>query len=230
MTTPAIIAGLGNPGAEYADTRHNTGFRLLDALAATAGAAFTADSRMRGATAKAVFAGKTVWLVKPLTYMNESGRCIGPLLAFLKTPPAELLVIYDDITLAPGVPKLTTGGGDGGHNGIKSLLGHLPNTFARYRVGIGPKHWPTQDLANHVLGKLSPDEQIAHDAQRENHINNIKHWLLHGTAKAQNLINKKTTAATTPASNKNNSPITQQLQQQQQTTSTSTTSSPTIQQ
>ncbi|MDR1817962.1 MAG: aminoacyl-tRNA hydrolase [Puniceicoccales bacterium] len=191
--TPALIAGLGNPGPEYADTRHNAGFRVLDALAAATGggAVFAPDTRHRALVAKTSVAGRPVWLVKPLTFMNDSGLSIGPLAAFHKIPHANVLVVYDDITLAPGTAKLTTGGGDGGHNGIKSILAHCPNAFARYRVGIGPKHWPTQDLAAHVLGKLTETERAAHTAALPAHLENIRHWLAHGTAAAQNHINRR---------------------------------------
>jgi PTH1 family peptidyl-tRNA hydrolase len=188
---PAVIAGLGNPGPEYAGTRHNLGFHVIDALAARAAATFTNDTRAQGTTAKTTLAGVPVWLVKPLTFMNESGQCVGPLVRFLKVPTEQLLVIHDDITLPPGTAKLTTGGGDGNHNGLTSLLQHLPNTFARLRIGVGGKHWPGQNLADHVLGKLTPDEQNAIQAQLNFYIQGVETWLQQGTAHAQNLINKK---------------------------------------
>ena len=188
---PAVIAGLGNPGHEYTGTRHNVGFSILDALATRAGVPFTNDSRANGTFAKTTLANRTVWLVKPLTYMNDSGRCVAPFVQFLKVPVESLLVVHDDITLPPGTAKLSTGGGDGGHNGLTSLLQHLPNTFARYRIGIGGKHWPGQDLAAHVLGKLTADEQTIHQTQLQQHIQGIETWLDRGTAYTQNLINKK---------------------------------------
>jgi PTH1 family peptidyl-tRNA hydrolase len=191
MATAAVIAGLGNPGQEYAQTRHNLGFRVLDALAAATGAVFKDDLRAAGTTAKTTRADCTLWLVKPLTYMNDSARCIAPLVQFLKVPIERLLVVHDDITLPPGTVKLSTGGGDGGHNGITSLLQRLPNTFARLRIGIGGKHWPGQDLADHVLGKLTADEQAIHQTQLNFYIQGIETWLDQGTAQAQNLINKK---------------------------------------
>jgi PTH1 family peptidyl-tRNA hydrolase len=190
---PAIIAGLGNPGKVYADTRHNLGFLVLDALAARAGAVFGADSRVKGALAKAVFAGRAAWLVKPLTFMNESGACVGALVSFLKLPAESLLVVHDDITLEVGTAKLSVGGGAGGHNGVADILRRLPeNVFARFRIGIGGKHWPGQDLADHVLGKLSSEEQAVFDGKLETYIQGIETWLEQGTAKAQNFINKKT--------------------------------------
>lgn len=189
---PAVIAGLGNPGAAYAETRHNAGYRLVDALAKIAGVGFKIESRVNGAIAKADIAGRAVWLVKPLTFMNESGRCVGPFCQFLKIPAESALIVYDDITLAPGAVKLTVGGSDGGHNGITSLLQSMPNTFQRFRIGIGPKHYPGQDLADHVLGKLTTEEQAIFSEKLPFFIQGVETWLSRGTAIAQNFINKKT--------------------------------------
>ncbi|MDR1498111.1 MAG: aminoacyl-tRNA hydrolase [Puniceicoccales bacterium] len=189
---PAIVAGLGNPGKTYADTRHNLGFRVLDALANRSGTSFRADSRINGTVAKTTLAGRTTWLLKPLTFMNESGVCIGALVAFLKLPVESLLVVHDDITLETGAAKLSTGGGTGGHNGVASILQHLPaNSFARLRIGIGGKHWPEQELTDHVLGKLTEEEQTVFSGRLATYIQNIETWLEQGTAKAQNFINKK---------------------------------------
>ncbi|MDR2430176.1 MAG: aminoacyl-tRNA hydrolase [Puniceicoccales bacterium] len=185
---PAVIAGLGNPGSEYADTRHNVGRHVLAAFAARLNANFAG-----GATAvRAAHGGRTLWLLKPCVYMNESGRGIAPHLRYHRIPAGNLLVIHDDITLEPGTMKLSTGGGDGGHNGIASILQNLPNTFARLRIGIGGKHYPGQDLAAHVLGKLSPEELAIHAARLDNYLNAVEIWLAQGTALAQNQINKKT--------------------------------------
>ncbi|MDR0535905.1 MAG: aminoacyl-tRNA hydrolase [Puniceicoccales bacterium] len=193
----AIVAGLGNPGIEYAGTRHNLGFCVLDAIAARAGAAFKDAPQMRGSLAKAILGGQTAWLVKPLTFMNDSGQCVGPLARFLKVPTERILVIHDDITLPPGTAKLTTGGGDGKHNGITSLLQQLPNTFARLRVGIGGKHWPGQDLADHVLGKLKQDEQVLFSQQLDAILQGVEIWLQKGTSQTQNLFNRRTTLSAT---------------------------------
>ena len=192
MPEPALVVGLGNPGTEYALTRHNVGFIVLDAFAAKLGATFTIDSRRQCAEAKASVDGRTIRLLKPLTYMNESGKCCGPYTAFHKISPADMIVVYDDITLAPGTVKLTAGGSDGGHNGIKSLLAHLPNTFARYRVGIGPKRFPDRPLADHVLGAMTPEELTLLKEKLPFHLRALETILLRGVAEAQNLTNKKT--------------------------------------
>lgn len=187
-----MIAGLGNPGSAYTGTRHNIGFRLVELLASHMEAAWQSDSRFNGSLAKGVAQNRPLWLVKPLTFMNASGTCLGPLSQFYKIPPEALLVIYDDITLSPGAVKLTVGGSDGGHNGVTSLLRHLPNTFQRLRIGIGPKRHPEQDLADHVLGKMTAEEELLFSEKLSFYIQGIETWLARGTAIAQNFINKKT--------------------------------------
>lgn len=194
MPEPALVVGLGNPGTEYALTRHNVGFIVLDAFAAKLGATFATDSRRMCAEAKASLSGGTVRLLKPLTYMNESGKCCGPYAAFHKIPPERLIVVYDDITLEPGSVKLTVGGSDGGHNGVKSLLAHLPNTFARYRVGIGAKRFAERPLADHVLGHMTPEELTLLKDRLPFHLRALETILLRGVAEAQNLTNKKTSS------------------------------------
>jgi PTH1 family peptidyl-tRNA hydrolase len=192
MPEPALIVGLGNPGSEYALTRHNIGFIVLDAFAAKHGATFTTDSRHRGAEAKTSLAGGTVRLLKPFTYMNESGKCCGPYSAFHKIPPERVIVVYDDITLAPGTVKLTVGGSAGGHNGIKSLLAHLPDSFARFRIGIGSKQFAERPLADHVLGRMTPEELTLHKEKLPNYLSGLETILLKGVVEAQNLTNRKT--------------------------------------
>lgn len=191
MPETALVVGLGNPGQEYEGTRHNIGFAIVNALAAKLGARFETDSRHRGASAQATLAGVRLRLLKPFTYMNESGKCCGPYAAFHKISPDRLIVVYDDITLAPGIAKISVGGSDGGHNGIKSLLAHLPNSFARYRVGIGPKRFPDRPLADHVLGHMTPEEQTLHHAQLQNHLAALETLIVKGVAEAQNTTNRK---------------------------------------
>ncbi|MDR2512584.1 MAG: aminoacyl-tRNA hydrolase [Puniceicoccales bacterium] len=190
---PAVIAGLGNPGTVYAQTRHNTGFHVLDALASRARATFRVDSLANGLAAKATLGGRVAWLVKPLTYMNDSGTCVSAHLQFYKLPVEGLLVVHDDINLALGAVKLSVGGGDGGHNGLTSILQHLPNTFARLRIGIGGKHWPGQDLADHVLGKFTDEEQTILANHTAFYVQGIETWLAKGTSITQNFINRKPT-------------------------------------
>ena len=132
-----LIVGLGNPGRQYAGNRHNIGFRVADALAAQYHLKF--DKMMnKGIVALGEIEGCKVALVKPQTFMNDSGQCAGPLLKFYKSTPAELLVMYDELDLPAGKVQLRKAGGAGGHNGVRSLIQHVgTQEFARMRMGIG---------------------------------------------------------------------------------------------
>ncbi len=154
MSNIRIIAGLGNPGATYTDTRHNVGFMVLDRLARHYNAPWKAEKKYKGELA----AGPGLLLVKPQTFMNLSGECVGALMRFFKFTPEQVLVVYDDISFPCGTMRLRAGGSAGGHNGMKSLIAHLgSDRFPRLRVGIGV---PGQkDMVGHVLGKFSPEEK-----------------------------------------------------------------------
>ncbi len=149
-----IIAGLGNPGATYADTRHNVGFMVLERLARHFNAPWKLEKKYKGELA----AAPGLLLVKPQTFMNLSGECVGALMRFFKFEPEQVLVVYDDISFPCGTMRLRAGGSAGGHNGMKSLIAHLgSDRFPRLRVGIGV---PGQkDMVGHVLGKFSPEEK-----------------------------------------------------------------------
>lgn len=152
--TIKIIVGLGNPGREYAETRHNVGFMVVDRLAARFGAVWKADKARKAELA----AGPGVLLVKPQTYMNSSGESVGPLMRYFKFTPGQVFVVYDDISFPVGAMRLRAGGSAGGHNGMKSLIAHLgTEKFPRLRVGIGV---PGQkNMIGHVLGKFTPEER-----------------------------------------------------------------------
>ena len=154
MNNIRIIAGLGNPGASYADTRHNVGFMVLDRLAQHFHAPWKTQKAYKGELA----AGPGLLLVKPQTFMNLSGECVGALMRYFKFSPEQVLVVYDDISFPCGTMRLRAAGSAGGHNGMKSLIAHLgSDRFPRLRVGIGV---PGQkDMVGHVLGKFSPEEK-----------------------------------------------------------------------
>jgi PTH1 family peptidyl-tRNA hydrolase len=137
-----LIIGLGNPGPEHARTRHNAGFWFVDALAQQAGARFGLDSKLFGETAKVDIAGRSLWLLKPATYMNLSGKAVTAALRFWKIEPEQMLLVHDELDLPPGVARLKFDGGHGGQNGVRDtmrLLGH--GRFHRLRIGIGhPGH------------------------------------------------------------------------------------------
>ena len=145
-----IIAGLGNPGAEYAHTKHNVGFMLVDALAEELGIDAWRE-KFNALVAEGRIGAEKVLLVKPLTYMNESGRALAPLLDWYKLAPEELIVVHDDMDIAVGTIRLRRKGSAGGHNGIKSLLAHIGSQeFSRVRIGIG-RPLPGWTVVRHVL-------------------------------------------------------------------------------
>jgi len=155
-----LIIGLGNPGAEHARTRHNAGFWFIDALAAKAGARFGLESKLYGESAKAVIAGQPVWLLKPATFMNLSGKSVAAALRYWKIEPDECLIAHDELDLDPGTARLKFDGGHGGQNGLRDtmqLLGH--GQFHRLRVGIGhPGH--KDRVTPWVLGRPGKDDEI----------------------------------------------------------------------
>ena len=187
----SVIFGLGNPGKEYEMTRHNAGFRVLDAFAKNLQIEFRKETSLRGEFAKAKFSAGTILLGKPQTFMNNSGECVCAYTRFHKIPASETVVVYDDITLPPGSVKISLGGSDGGHNGIKSIIKHCGNDFIRFRIGIGPKHFREQDLADFVLGKLNEEEQKISESQTEHYIYGLKLLVSQGISAALNLINRK---------------------------------------
>ncbi|MFO7340163.1 MAG: aminoacyl-tRNA hydrolase [Lysobacteraceae bacterium] len=155
-----LIVGLGNPGAEYANTRHNAGFRLVDALAGREGVRLGPDGKLFGETGKAVIGGQPVWLLKPMTFMNLSGKSVVAALRYWKIEPEEALVVHDELDLPPGTARLKFDGGHGGQNGLRDiirLLGH--GRFHRLRIGIGhPGH--KDRVTGWVLGRPGKDDEI----------------------------------------------------------------------
>ena len=150
-----MIVGLGNPGRTYEDTRHNAGFMVVDRLAAGWGAVFKTDRQRKWELA----AGPGVLLVKPATFMNESGLCVGPMMRFFKLDPRSVFVIHDEVDFPLGVMKLREKGSAGGHNGIKSLIAHMgTQEFPRLRFGIGLPRGKGE-MIGHVLGKFRPEER-----------------------------------------------------------------------
>jgi len=152
-----LIAGLGNPGEKYENTRHNVGFIFLDYLAGLLGTPFS-SSKWQANTAKAQLAGSQVLLVKPETFMNKSGFAVAGVAAYYKIPPEKIIVIHDDIDLHFAKLKVSVDRGSGGHNGIKSIIDHLASqNFIRIRVGIGRPELAIP-VDRYVLSKLSKDE------------------------------------------------------------------------
>ena len=158
-----LIVGLGNIGQEYAQTRHNAGWWMLDELAATWGASFREDKKYYAEVAKANTPQGEVWLMKPSTYMNKSGQAVGALANFFKIPVSDLLVLHDELDIPPGHVRLKKGGGNGGHNGLKDIQAKMGSAdFWRVRLGIG--HPGDRNLVSgFVLNKPSRDDREAID-------------------------------------------------------------------
>jgi len=159
-----LLVGLGNPGSEYVDTRHNAGFWWIDGLARGLGASLQVDRSYHGLVARvnnAPGAPGPVWLLEPMTYMNLSGKSVAALARFFKIAPEEILAIHDELDLSPGQMKFKQGGGTGGHNGLKDMQAQLGSAnFWRLRLGIGhPGH--KAEVANFVLRKPPLEERQA---------------------------------------------------------------------
>ncbi|MDG2516695.1 aminoacyl-tRNA hydrolase [Lysobacter soli] len=156
-----LIVGLGNPGAEHLRTRHNAGFWFVDALALRKGVRFGLESKLFGETAKIDVAGRPVWLLKPATFMNLSGKSVAAALRYWKIEPEQMLVVHDELDLAPGTARLKFDGGHGGQNGLRDitkLLGH--GKYHRLRIGIGhPGH--KDRVTSWVLGKPGADDEAS---------------------------------------------------------------------
>jgi len=187
----SVIAGLGNPGAEYAHTRHNLGFWLVESLAREAKATWRPEARFQADVARAEIAGRAVWLVKPQTFMNDSGMALGPFLHFHKLPADALAALYDDITLPIGRIKITVRGSAGGHNGIASLLAHVGTNFVRVKLGIGSKSHPEMDLKDHVLSRLSPDEEAELATRLPDFLSGVRLLITDGPDAAMNRLNQR---------------------------------------
>jgi len=187
-----LIAGLGNPGREYAGTRHNLGFTVVEALAAAEGLKWKTESRFESATARwDVRPGVTRLLVKPQTFMNDSGRALRALLDFHKVPVDALIVAYDDLTIDTGRVKVSVSGSAGGHNGIASLLEHLGNGFVRYRLGINEPRPAGMDIKDFVLGKFSTEQTKLIDQKLTTFVDGLRLLLNRGTAEAMNTLNRR---------------------------------------
>ena len=166
-TTPVsfIIAGLGNPGQQYQKTRHNVGFVAVDYIAAKLGVKID-RAKFHSLVAEAKIGDVRVLLMKPETYMNNSGVAIGEAAAFYKIPAERVLVLHDEISFDPGLMRIRRKGSAGGHNGLKSIIAHLASEeFPRVKIGVGKKPTPEYDLADWVLGKFPKDDSDKIDAR-----------------------------------------------------------------
>ncbi|WP_026289719.1 aminoacyl-tRNA hydrolase [Thioalkalivibrio sulfidiphilus] len=153
-----LVAGLGNPGPKYTETRHNAGFWFVDALARRHGGTFRQENKFAGESARISLGGQEVWLLKPQTFMNRSGQSVKLLATFYKIPVESILVVHDELDLPPGEVRLKRGGGHGGHNGLRDIMAHLGKEFLRLRLGVGhPGH--KDQVVDYVLQRPSRDDE-----------------------------------------------------------------------
>jgi PTH1 family peptidyl-tRNA hydrolase len=164
MSSVQLIVGLGNPGAQYEQTRHNAGFWFVEEVARQYGAVFRPESKFSGEVARIQVGGRDCWLLKPGTFMNRSGQAIQAIANFYKISPQSILVVHDELDLPAGVAKLKVGGGHGGHNGLRDTIAKIGAEFARLRLGIGhPGH--RDQVVDYVLKAPSKiDRQKLDDA------------------------------------------------------------------
>jgi PTH1 family peptidyl-tRNA hydrolase len=188
-----LVAALGNPGRTYESTRHNLGWVVVDALARKHGLAWKTAPQFTADLARWDLPDGTRWLVKPLTFMNDSGRAVNAVARFYKIAPADIAAVYDDLTIDLGLVKVTTTGSAGGHNGVTSLLEHLGGGFTRYRLGIGPKEPPQMDMADFVLGKFIPDQQATVNQKLDTYVSGLELLLSRGIEPAMNQLNRRET-------------------------------------
>jgi PTH1 family peptidyl-tRNA hydrolase len=181
-----LIVGLGNPGAKYEPTRHNVGFWFVDRLVQANGAKLRQEAKFHGEVGKLNIGGEPVWLLKPSTFMNNSGQAVAALAQFYKIPPQHILVVHDELDIAPGALRVKEGGGHGGHNGLRDIAARLGSKdFVRLRIGIGHPG-TSRDVTNYVLGKPSPDDRDCLDQAIDEALRNLPQIVAGELQKAMN--------------------------------------------
>jgi PTH1 family peptidyl-tRNA hydrolase len=179
------IVGLGNPGTEYSGTRHNVGFDVVDELARRWKTKLT---KWKAVTDRVVVKDHDVVLVKPRTYMNDSGRAVGAIMTFFKILPQDVLVVVDEVQLPLGKLRIRRTGSDGGHNGLKSVIQHVGRDVARLRIGVDRGH-PDWDLSDRVLSKFPPNERPIVDLAITRAADAVEAFLNEGLQVAMNRFN-----------------------------------------
>lgn len=186
-----LIAGLGNPGPEYAKTRHNVGFWLLDELASQLNITFQSNSKFFGETARYASDYQDYWLLKPMTFMNRSGQSVGAMATFYRIPVERILVIHDDLDLEPGTIRLKEGGGHGGHNGLRDITNRFnSDKYLRIRIGIGHPG-SGSDVSKYVLNRPSAVEETAINNAISCTLQSLPDILAGNIQKAMNQLHRK---------------------------------------
>jgi len=184
-----LIVGLGNPGKEYERSRHNCGWRAIDVLADKLSCKVD-KGKFQGLYGQVNYNGKKLFLLKPLTYMNLSGRSVLQLSSYFNIPPQRIIVLFDDISLEPGRLRVRADGSAGGHNGIKSIIAEVGSQdFPRVKIGVGGKAHPDQNLADHVLSHFSSGEEKALASALDRAVDAALCIIDHGVPEAANRYN-----------------------------------------
>ena len=184
-----LIVGLGNPGKEYAATKHNCGFRAIDLIAQSLNCKID-KGKFQGLYGQTTYNGAKLYLLKPQTFMNLSGRSVLQLSAYFNIPPQRIIVLFDDISLEPGRIRIRADGSAGGHNGIKSIIAELGSQdFPRVKIGVGAKPHKNADLADWVLSGFSASEEKAMDVSLKNAAESALCIISHGVSEAANRFN-----------------------------------------
>ncbi len=190
----SLVAGLGNPGREYELSRHNLGWTVIDAYASRHGLAWRNEPGFESVVARRDLGpGQTLWLVKPQTFMNESGRAVAALARYHRIAPEAVAAVYDDLTIDLGLLKVSVTGSDAGHNGVASLLEHLGTGFVRYRLGIGPRNPPEMDLKDFVLSRFTQEQLTLIQQKTDTYVKGLELLLASGADRAMNQLNRRET-------------------------------------
>jgi peptidyl-tRNA hydrolase, PTH1 family len=190
VETLHLIVGLGNPGRDYALTRHNTGFMVVDRFAARRRAVWKTERRFQARVARVEFEGRSVVLCEPQTFMNSSGSAVQAVATYYKVPIGQLLVAVDDADLPLGGIRMRPGGSSGGHHGLESIEQHLgTREYARVRIGIGRRSEDTREITDYVLGRFTSGEMSLLEASLDRTCDQMECWVTDGVKKAMNEFN-----------------------------------------
>jgi PTH1 family peptidyl-tRNA hydrolase len=190
VENPHLIVGLGNPGTEYARTRHNCGFMAVEEFAARRGSVWKVERKFQARLARAELGGSQLVLAEPQTYMNLSGQAVQAIAAYFKVTPARVLVVVDDADLPLGALRMRPEGSAGGHHGLESIEAHLgTRQYARQRIGIGRRSEGLREITDYVLGRFEASEAGLLKQVLERACDQLEAWVMQGPAKAMNEFN-----------------------------------------
>jgi PTH1 family peptidyl-tRNA hydrolase len=188
----SLVAGLGNPGREYECSRHNLGWVAVDAYASKHGLSWKRAPEFDSVVARRDLGpGRTLWLMKPQTFMNDSGRAVAAMARYHRLAPEEVAAVYDDLTIDLGLMKVSVTGSDAGHNGVASLLEHLGTGFSRLRLGVGPKQPLQMDLKDFVLARFTQEQLTLIQQKTDTYVQGLELLLASGPDRAMNQLNRR---------------------------------------